>query len=107
MAAMMDLSPNDAQKLWSKGGDCNKLYVPKLRAIAFWFFYREVTGKNSTIVKKKSDIIEDNPEALDATNGDEIALHIKGDNLEVNMEVATEVGEIDEDDIEVGEDEAL
>ena len=85
MAAMMDPDTKAAQKLWSKGGDRNKLYVPKLRAIAFWFFYREVTGKNSTIVKNVSDIIEDNPESLEETNGEEISQHVKDDNIEVSM----------------------
>ena len=53
MYAMMDLSPKAANKLQIKGGDCNKIYVPKLKAIAFlWIFFREVTGRNSTMVKK-------------------------------------------------------
>ena len=44
MANIMDLAPKAAQKLLIKGGECNKLYVPELNAITFWFFYTEVTG---------------------------------------------------------------
>ena len=102
MAAMTDLSPKAAQKLRSKSGDYNKLYVPKLKAIYFWLFYIEVTGRNSTIVKKYYDIIEDNPEALEATNRAALDLQIKDGNLEVNLEVEMLVGEIDEDNTEVG-----
>ena len=58
MDAMMDLSPNAAHKLWSKGGECNNLYLPKLKAIYLWLFYKEVTGRKSTIVKKVSDILK-------------------------------------------------
>ena len=43
MAAMMDLDPKAAQTLRSKGGDCNNLYVTKLKEIDLWFFYKEVT----------------------------------------------------------------
>ena len=68
LADMMDLAPKAAQKLWRKGGDRNKLYVTKIKAISFWFLYREVTGRKSTIVKTVSDLIEDNTEALEATN---------------------------------------
>ena len=52
MASLMDRAPKAAQKLQSKGGECNKLYVPELKAIAFWFFYRDFTGGNTTILKK-------------------------------------------------------
>ena len=51
MASLMDRAPKAAQKLQSKGGECNKLYVPELRSINFWIFFREVTGINATIVK--------------------------------------------------------
>ena len=81
MAAMTDLYPKAAQKLRSKSGDYNKLYVPKLKAIYFWLFYIEVTGRNSTIVKKHYDIIEDNPEALEATNEDALSKNIKDNNI--------------------------
>ena len=52
MASVMDLAPKSAQNLRSKGGDCKKIYVPKLKEIDFWLFYKEFTGIKSTIVKK-------------------------------------------------------
>ena len=52
MASVMDLAPKAANNLRSKGGDCKKIYVPKLKEIYFWLFYKEVTGIKSTIVKK-------------------------------------------------------
>ena len=85
MADMMDLSPKAAQKLWSKGGDCNKLYVNKVRATSFWFFYKEANGRNYTILKKVSNLIEDNTKALEETNGVSIAQHIKDNNIGVQM----------------------
>ena len=42
----------------------------------------------------KKNLLEDNPEALAATNEPALALHIKDKNIELNMEVATEAGEI-------------
>ena len=66
MADMMDLAPKDAQKLRSKGGNYNKLYVTKLKTIYFWFFYREVNGRRSTTVNF-SDLIKNNPEELEST----------------------------------------
>ena len=95
-----------AQKLRIKGGDCNKLYFPELKAIYFLFFYNDATGRKSTIVKK-SDLIKYHPEALEATNKDELAQYIKDNNIGVNMEVAMSVVEIDEDDTKVGEEESL
>ena len=92
MSDIMYFDPKAEQKIWSKGGDCNKLYVPKLKAISLWFFYRKVTGINPTIVKKVSDIIEDNPEAPEATMEAALAQNSKGNNLELNMEVAIPVG---------------
>ena len=53
--------------------------------------------------EKVSDIIEDNLKDLEATNESALAQHIKDDYLEANMDVAMQVGEIDEDDNEVGE----
>ena len=53
--------------------------------------------------EKKTCIIEDKPEALEATNEAALTQNIKDDNLEGNMEVAMEVGEIDEDDTKVVE----
>ena len=38
------------------------------------------------------DIIEDNPEALEATNKAALPQHIKDNNLEVNIEVAMKLG---------------
>ena len=52
--------------------------------------------------EKVSDTIEDNPEALEATNEAQLGQNIKDDNLEVDMKVEMTVGEIDEDDTEVG-----
>ena len=52
--------------------------------------------------KKVSDAIEDNPEALEATNEAQLGKNIKDNNLEVDMKVEMTVGEIDEDDTEVG-----
>ena len=52
--------------------------------------------------EKVSDTIEDNPEALEATNKAQLGQNIKDDNLEVDMKVEMTVGEIDEDDTEVG-----
>ena len=45
MAAMMELDSKAAQKNLIKVGDCNKLYVTKPNATAFWFFHKEVTGE--------------------------------------------------------------
>ena len=53
---------------------------------------------------EKYDIIEDNPENLEATNQAAVALNIRDENFEVNLEVEMEVEEIDEDDTEVGEE---
>ena len=33
------------QKILSKGGDRNNIYVTKTKAIAFWRFYKEASGK--------------------------------------------------------------
>ena len=52
--------------------------------------------------EKVSDTIEDNFEALEATNKAQLGQNIKDDNLEVDMKVEMTVGEIDEDDTEVG-----
>ena len=57
-------------------------------------------------MNKVYDIVEDKFEELEATNEAVLALHIKEDNIELNMEVEMEVVEIDEDDAEVGEEEA-
>ena len=43
-------------------------------------------------MKKVSDIIEDNPEAPEATMEAALAQNSKGNNLELNMEVAIPVG---------------
>ena len=51
---------------------------------------------------EKYDIIEDNPEDMEVTNYAAFAIHIKDENIEVNLEVEMEVEEIDEDDTEVG-----
>ena len=88
---MVDLAPKAPQKLLSKSGDCNQLYVTKLKAIDSWFFHKEFTGRKSTIVKKVSDMIEDNHEGLEATNEAALSQHIKDNNLEINMEVAMAV----------------
>ena len=50
MAVMMVFTPKFVQNILSKGGDCNKLYITELKAIYFWYFYREVTGINPTIL---------------------------------------------------------
>ena len=42
-------------------------------------------------MKKVSGLIEDNPEALEATNEAALSQHIKDNNLEINMEVAMAV----------------
>ena len=52
MAAMMDLAPKASQKLLIKCGDCNKIYVTKLKAIYFLLFYRDVTWRKSTIMNR-------------------------------------------------------
>ena len=95
------------KKLQSNGGDCNKLYVTKLREIDLWLFHKEVTGSNPNIFKNVSDMIEDNPEALEETNRAAPAQHIKGDIIEVKTEVKMAVREIDEYDTVVGEEDAL
>ena len=89
----MDLAPKAAKKLQSKGD--------------LWFLYKEVTGRKSAIVKKVSDLIEDNPEALEETNRAAPAQHIKGDIIEVKTEVKMAVREIDEYDTVVVEEDAL
>ena len=68
-------------KIQSKGGDCNKIYVTKLREIDLWLFHKEVTGSNPNIFKNVSDMIEDNPEALEATNEAALAQHTKEYNF--------------------------
>ena len=85
MADMVELAPKAAQNIWSNGGDCKKLYIPKLKEIAFWFLYMEATGKKSTTVKKVSDIIKEITDYLEATNEATLAIHIKDVNLQVNM----------------------
>ena len=107
MADMMELAPKAAQKIWSKGGDWKNLYVPKIKAIPFWFLYTEVTGRKSTMLENVSDIIEDNHEALEATTEAALAQYIKDDNIELTMEVAMIVREIDEGDTAVGGEEEL
>ena len=102
MAAMMNLDTKAAQKLQSKGGDLNKLYATKPKAIYFWLLYREVTGRNSTFAKKRFWYNWRSPEAMEATNKAALAQHINDYNLGVNMEAERTVGEIDEDDTEVG-----
>ena len=97
---MMYLAQKGYKKLRSKGGDGNKLYVTKLKATALWFFYKEVTGIKSNIVKKY-DLIDNNPETLKATNEDSIVQHIREKNIEINMEATMTVGEIDKDNTEV------
>ena len=101
---MMDLAPKAAQNNQSKGGNCNKIYVPELKAIAFCFFCRYFTGINSTIMKKNC-LVEDNPEALEATKKDALDLHIRDKNIEVKMVVATGVGGNYENDTEAGKEE--
>ena len=81
MATVTNLAKKTAQKLQSKGGDCNKLYVTKLREIDFWLFHKEVTGSNPNIVKNVSDMIEENPEALEATNEAALAQHTNKYNV--------------------------
>ena len=54
-------------------------------------------------MRKKTFIIEDKPEALEATNEAALTQNIKDENLKGNMEAEMEVGEIDEDDTKVGE----
>ena len=39
---------------------------------------------------------------MEVTNYAAVAIHIKDENIEVNLEVEMEVEEIDEDDTEVG-----
>ena len=91
MATVTNLAKKTAQKLQSKGSDCNKLYVTKIKAIDFWFFYRDITGINSTVAKEDY-LVEDNPEALEAINDAAIVQHTNADNIEVNTEVEISVG---------------
>ena len=51
MATMMDFSIKAAQKHRSKGCDWSQLYFSKLKAISFQLFYKEVTGRKSTVAK--------------------------------------------------------
>ena len=84
---MMDLAPKSAQKLWIEVGECSKIYVPELKAIVLWFFYKDITGRKPTIVKI-FDLIEDNTKALETTNKPILVQYIKDNILEINMEVA-------------------
>ena len=71
--------------------------------MVFWLFYNEVTGRNTTIVKK-TYLIEDNTGALEETNQAALDKNIKQNYIEVKTKVATEDREIDEDDTGVGEE---
>ena len=94
MADIIDLAPKATHKLKSKGSDFNKIYVTKLKAIDFLFFHKKVTQRKSIIMGKVSDMIEDNSEALEATNKAPSDQHIKGNNIRANTELEMEVGEI-------------
>ena len=52
MDSMINIAPKAGQMLQVIGGYCIKISVTKLKVITFWFFYKEVTGRNSIIVKK-------------------------------------------------------
>ena len=80
MAEMMVQGPAALKKLREKNMQVEKLTVKDLRAIAFWYFHENVSGKKARIVKKLEHLMDKNPEAFDECDETHLARLVRNDN---------------------------